>query len=195
MTNWSITKKKNNLSIKLTSLEKKINEVAKLQKKVKVDVKLKVKEKRYKEKAKNLNELVQGVKRKKIKKKPTNFSKVKFPVQGKIISNFGEGKDIRKSKNGLVFKVIEDSFVTSPINGMVVYANQFRSYGNLVIIENDQGYYCILSGMKKIMISSGNEVFIGEPIAKISAERNSQLYFELRLNGKIINPKSKVEIL
>ena len=54
-------------------MEKKINEVAKLQKKVKVDVKLKVKEKRYKEKAKNLNELVQGVKRKKIKKKPTNF--------------------------------------------------------------------------------------------------------------------------
>ena len=188
-------KKKNNLSMKLKSLEKKIKEVAKLQKKVKVDVNLKVKEKRYKEKAKNLNELVQGVKRKKIKKKPTNFGKVKFPVQGKIISNFGEGKDIRKSKNGLVFKVIEDSFVTSPINGMVVYANQFRSYGNLVIIENDQGYYSILSGMKKIMISSGNEVFIGEPIAKISAESNSQLYFELRLNGKIINPKSKVEIL
>ena len=188
-------KKKNNLSMKLKSLEKKIKEVAKLQKKVKVDVNLKVKEKRYKEKAKNLNELVQGVKRKKIKKKLTNFSKVKFPVQGKIISNFGEGKDIRKSKNGLVFKVIEDSFVTSPINGMVVYANQFRSYGNLVIIENDQGYYSILSGMKKIMISSGNEVFIGEPIAKISAGNNSQLYFELRLNGKIINPKSKVEIL
>ena len=69
---------------------------------------------------------------------------------------------------------------------MVVYANQFRSYGNLVIIENDQGYYCILSGMKKIMISSGNEVFIGEPIAKISAGNKSQLYFELRLNGKII---------
>ena len=188
-------KKKNNLSMKLKSLEKKIKEVAKLQKKVKVDVNLKVKEKRYKEKAKNLNELVRGVKRKKIKKKLTKFSKVTFPVQGKIISNFGEGKDIRKSKNGLVFKVIEDSFVTSPINGMVVYANQFRSYGNLVIIENDQGYYCILSGMKKIMISSGNEVFIGEPIAKISAESNSQLYFELRLNGKIINPKSKVEIL
>ena len=102
---------------------------------------------------------------------------------------------MRKSKNGLVFKVFEESFVTSPISGMVVYANQFRSYGNLVIIENDEGYYCILSGMKKIIISSGNEVFMGEPIAKISAGSNSQLYFELRLNGKIINPKSKVEIL
>ena len=82
---------------------KKIKEVAKLQKKVKVDVKLRVKEKRFKEKAKNLNELVQGVKRKKIKKKKNNLSKVKFPVQGRIISNFGEGKDIRRSKNGLVF--------------------------------------------------------------------------------------------
>ena len=160
-----------------------------------MDVKLKVKEKRYKKKAKNLNELVQGVKRKKTIKKKANVSKVKFPVQGKIISNYGEGKDLRKSKNGLVFKVREESFVTSPITGMVVYANQFRSYGNLIIIENNDGYYCILSGMKKIIISSGIEVFMGEPIAKISADNNSQLYFELRLNGKIINPKSKVEIL
>ncbi len=188
-------KKKKSLSVKLNTLEKKIKQVAQLQKEVKVDVNLRVKEKRYKKKAKNLNELVQGVKRKKVIKRKKNVSKVKLPVQGKIVSNYGEGKDIRKSKNGVVFKVFEESFVTSPINGMVVYANQFRSYGNLIIIENEEGYYCILSGMKKIIISSGNEVFMGEPIAKISAENNSQLYFELRLNGKIINPKSKVEIL
>ena len=78
---------------------------------------------------------------------------------------------------------------------MVVYANQFRSYGNLIIIENNDGFYCILSGMRNILISSGSEVLIGEPIAKIKPEKNNQLYFELRLNGKIINPKSKVEIL
>ena len=48
--------------------------------------------------------------------------------------------------------------------------------------------------MKNILNSSGNEVLIGEPIAKISSTIKNQLYFELRLNGKIINPKSKVEI-
>ena len=116
-------------------------------------------------------------------------------MRGEIISNYGEGKDVRKSKNGVVFKVTKNSFVTSPINGMVVYANQFRSYGNLVIIENDEGFYCILSGMKNILISSGIEVLKGEPIAKLSKGKNNQLYFELRLNGKIVNPKSKVEIL
>ena len=191
-------KKKKSLRKKLIKLEKKIEEVAKLQKKIKVDVNLRVKEKRFKKKAKNLNELVQGVKTKKVKKilkKKKMISNIKSPVQGRIISNYGEGKDSRKSKNGVIFQVLEESFVTSPINGVVVYANQFRSYGNLVIIENDEGYYCILSGMKKIIISSGNEVFMGEPIAKLSADTNNQLYFELRLNGKIINPKSKVEIL
>ena len=191
-------KKKKSLRKKLIKLEKKIQEVAKLQKKIKVDVNLRVKEKRFKKKAKNLNELVQGVKTKKVKKilkKKKIISNIKSPVQGTIISNYGEGKDSRKSKNGVIFQVLEESFVTSPINGVVVYANQFRSYGNLVIIENDEGYYCILSGMKKIIISSGNEVFMGEPIAKLSADTNNQLYFELRLNGKIINPKSKVEIL
>ena len=50
---------------KLIKLESKIKEVAKLQKKMKVNVKLKVKEKKIQKKAKNLNELVQGVKRKK----------------------------------------------------------------------------------------------------------------------------------
>ena len=57
--------KKKSLDSKLIKLESKIKEVAKLQKKMKVNVKLKVKEKRFKKKAKNLNELVQGVKKEK----------------------------------------------------------------------------------------------------------------------------------
>ena len=186
--------KKKKLKTKLKTLEKKISEVSKLQKKVKVDLALKLKEKKLKKKAKSLNELVKGVEKKK-KKKTLRKGKIQYPVRGEIISNYGEGKDVRKSKNGLVFRVNKDSFVTSPINGMVVYANQFRTYGNLVIIENDEGFYCVLSGMKNILISSGIEVLKGEPIAKIGSKPNSQLYFELRLNGKIINPKSKVEIL
>ena len=60
-------KKKKSLRKKLIKLEK-IEEVAKLQKKIKVDVNLRVKEKDLRKKQKNLNELVQGVKTKKVKK-------------------------------------------------------------------------------------------------------------------------------
>ena len=58
-------KKKKDLRRKLKTLEKKMKEVSKLQKKVKIDVALKIKEKKLKEKAKNLNELVSGVEKKK----------------------------------------------------------------------------------------------------------------------------------
>ncbi len=188
-------KKKRDLEKKLRNLEKKITEVAALQRKIKTDQSLKIKEKKLKKKAKNLNELVskaKNVKKVVLKKDKT---KIQMPVQGFIISDFGEGKDFHKLKNGLVFKVKEDSFVTSPINGTVIYANKFRDYGNLVMIEDNSGFTCVLIGMKNLLISSGNEVLKGEPIAKIFPDMRSQLYFELRQNGKVINPKSKVEIL
>ena len=143
-------KKKKFLKKKLIKLEKKIEEVAKLQKKIKVDVNLRVKEKRFKKKAKYLNELVQGVKTKKVKKilkKKKIISNIKSPVQGRIISNYGEGKDSRKSKNVVIFQVLEESFVTSPINGVVVYANQFRSYE----------IWLLSKMMKVIIVSCSNE--------------------------------------
>ena len=187
-------KKKKILRAKLRRLETKIEEVAKVQKKIKSDKKLKIKAKKLKKKAKNLNDLVKAVdtKRKIISKIKL---KLRMPVSGEIISDFGQGKDLRKLKNGLVFQVKEESFVTAPMNGTVVYADKFRSLGNLVMIEDNRGFTSVLIGMRNLLISAGNEVLVGEPIAKISSSIKSQLYFELRENGKIVDPKSKVEIL
>lgn len=187
-------KKKKNLKKKLVKLEKKIKEVASLQKKVKPNKKLKAKESNLRRKAKNLNELLKSTESK-TKIISRIRSKIKMPVVGNIVSDFGEGKDLHKLKNGLVFRVKEDSFVTSPMNGTVVYANKFRSFGNLVMIKDNRGFTSVLIGMKNLLISTGNEVLAGEPIAKISSNVKSQLYFELRENGKIVDPKSKVEIL
>ncbi len=186
--------KKKNLKKKLLMLEKKIKEVAKVQKKMKINRKLKQQAKDLRKKAKNLNDLVKAseTKRKIISKIK---SIIKMPVLGEIISDYGEGKDQHKLKNGVVFKVKEDSFVTSPMNGTVVYANKFKSFGNLVMIKDNKGFTSVLIGMRNLLISTGNEVFVGEPIAKISSTLQSQLYFELRENGKIVDPKSKVEIL
>ena len=186
--------KKKILNKKLKKLEKKIKEVAQLQRKVKPNKTLKLKASKLRNKAKNLNDLVKATetKRKIISK---IRSRIRMPVLGDIISDFGEGKDQHKLKNGVVFKVKEDSFVVSPMNGTVVYANKFRSFGNLVMIKDNKGFTSVLIGMKNLLISTGNEVLVGEPIAKISSNMKSQLYFELRQNGKVVDPKSKVEIL
>jgi len=192
---YSYKEKKKKLNTELQNLEKKILQVSLLQKKFIANPEAKKREKKVKKSAKNINELVKGVKVPKLKKKKSITTRFQMPLQASIVSEFGQNKADKIFKNGVIFEVSEDSFVASPFDGIIVFANKFKSYGNLVIIENDNGYFCILAGMDNIIISSGNKVFKGEPIARISKKLKNKLYFELRKNGKIINPKSKVEIL
>ena len=192
---YSYKEKKKKLNTELQNLEKKILQVSLLQKKFIANPEAKKREKKVKKSAKNINELVKGVKVPKLKKKKSITPRFQMPLQASIVSEFGQNKADKIFKNGVIFEVSEDSFVASPFDGIIVFANKFKSYGNLVIVENDNGYFCILAGMDNIIISSGNKVFKGEPIARISKKLKNKLYFELRKNGKIINPKSKVEIL
>lgn len=192
---YSYKEKKKKLNTELQNLEKKILQVSLLQKKFIANPEAKKREKKVKKSAKNINELVKGVKVPKLKKKKSITTRFQMPLQASIVSEFGQNKADKIFKNGVIFEVSEDSFVASPFDGIIVFANKFKSYGNLVIIENDNGYFCILAGMENIIISSGNKVFKGEPIARVSKKLKNKLYFELRKNGKIINPKSKVEIL
>ena len=192
---YSYKEKKKKLNTELQNLEKKILQVSLLQKKFIANPEAKKREKKVKKSAKNINELVKGIKVPKLKKKKSITTRFQMPLQASIVSEFGQNKADKIFKNGVIFEVSEDSFVASPFDGIIVFANKFKSYGNLVIIENDNGYFCILAGMDNIIISSGNKVFKGEPIARISKKLKNKLYFELRKNGKIINPKSKVEIL
>ncbi len=192
---YSYKEKKKKLNTELKNLEKKIVQVSLLQKKFIANPEAKKREKKVKKSAKNINELVKGINVPKLKKKKSITTRFQMPLQASIVSEFGQNKANKIFKNGVIFEVSEDSFVASPFDGIIVFANKFKSYGNLVIIENDSGYFCILAGMDNMIISSGNKVFKGEPIARISKKLNNKLYFELRKNGKIINPKSKVEIL
>ena len=73
-----------------------------------MDVKLKVKEKRYKEKAKNLNELVQGVKRKTIKKKlsPTSV-KLNFLYKGRLFQTSERERISENQRTDLFLKLLK----------------------------------------------------------------------------------------
>ena len=69
----------------------------------------------------------------------------------------------------------KDSFVTSQLMEWS-FLRINLDHGNLVIIENDEGFYCVLSGMKNILISSGIEVLKGEPIAKVVQTQQPTLF-------------------
>ena len=153
---------------------------------------------KIKNKVNNINDLVSGVSLPNLKKnKKKGYKKIIFPVIGDIISNFGQDGQESHYKNGLTFESLKDQYIVSPLNGVIVFAGNFRSYGNLIIIENKEQYHTIISGMDEIMSFSGNEVLVGEPIARnyFKDGIRKKLYFELRYKGEPIDPKREVEIL
>ena len=158
-------------------------------------------QKEISKKANNINDLINETKYKKYKKYKKvnkNKQKIRLPVNGKVIEKFGESNNYL-TKNGIIFEPRINSYVISPIQGIVKYAGDFRSYGKLVIIVNEKGYHCILSGMDELITIAGNKVLVGEPVAKnnfkISRKIKKRVYFELRYKGKVIDPKREVEIL
>mgnify|MGYP003336925486 CR=1 FL=1 len=111
--------------------------------------------------------------------------RLSWPVKGKVTTEFNEtnkGIDIAG-------KVGEPVLAAS--DGKVVYAgNSLRGYGNLVIIKHDNTYLTAYAHNSKLLVKEGDSVRKGQRIAEMGdTDTNSpKLHFELRVNGKPVNP-------
>jgi murein DD-endopeptidase MepM/ murein hydrolase activator NlpD len=75
--------------------------------------------------------------------------------------------------------------------GKVVYAgNGIRGYGNLVIIKHGENLLSAYAHNRELLITEGQEVAMGQIIGHMGegAPGKAVLYFEIRRNGKPINP-------
>jgi len=111
--------------------------------------------------------------------------RLSWPAKGKVTGEFSEankGIDIAG-------KVGEPVLAAS--EGKVVYAgNSLRGYGNLVIIKHDNTYLTAYAHNSKLLVKEGDTVRKGQKIAEMGdTDTNAaKLHFELRVNGKPVNP-------
>lgn len=111
--------------------------------------------------------------------------RLSWPVRGKVTGEFSEtnkGIDIAG-------KVGEPVLAAS--DGKVVYAgNSLRGYGNLVIVKHDNTYLTAYAHNSKLMVKEGDTVRKGQKIAEMgdTDTTSAKLHFELRVNGKPVNP-------
>jgi len=74
----------------------------------------------------------------------------------------------------------------------VVYAgNSLRGYGNLVIVKHDNTYLTAYAHNSKLLVKEGDTVTKGQKIAEMgdTDTTSPNLHFELRVNGKPVNPQ------
>ena len=92
-----------------------------------------------------------------------------------------------KLNNGINLSVINDTKLIAPMNSLVVYADFFKGYGNMIILDLSNGYHLILSGLSNIFCKTGDWLEKGMVLGDINSNNNN-LYMEFRFKGKTISP-------
>jgi septal ring factor EnvC (AmiA/AmiB activator) len=113
-----------------------------------------------------------------------------LPARGKVITTWGEVDRLGLPARGLTLEIVAGAQVVAPYDGRIVYADAFRSYGQLLIIDHGGGYHTLVAGLYHIDGQVGQWLLAGEPVGQASHGENgkSTLYVELRRNGEPINP-------
>lgn len=118
--------------------------------------------------------------------------KLSWPTKGKITHQFGSYRIANKLKwDGVVIHAEEGSEVRAIHEGRVVVADYLRGQGLLLILDHGGGYLSIYAHNRTLHKQAGDWVEAGEIIASVGSsggQNQSGLYFEIRQNGKPVNP-------
>jgi len=76
-------------------------------------------------------------------------------------------------------------------SGVIVFAGWYSNYGNMVMIDHQNGYHTVYAHLNNINLSCGTIVYQGQIIGNAGSTGNStgpHLHFEIRYMGAFVNP-------
>lgn len=112
----------------------------------------------------------------------------RWPTGGKVISTYSKSAAGRK---GIDIAGKSGQTIRAAAAGKVVYSgNGLPRYGNLLIIKHNDVYLSAYAHNKSLLVQEGQIVKAGQKIATLgrSGTQRNQLHFEIRRNGKPIDP-------
>ena len=127
--------------------------------------------------------------------------KLELPAAGDIIRAFGDPDGTGHTAKGIVIASSQGALVTAPADGLVVFAGEFRSYGQMIILNTGDGYHVVLAGMDRVSTRQGKFVLSGEPLATMGEKRVASatalaletdrptLYIEFRKDGNPVDSR------
>ena len=119
---------------------------------------------------------------------PVSNSRWIWPVKGRLLRSFS-ASDI--SRKGIDISIRHASPVYASNNGTVVYSGDgLRGYGQLIIIKHSNNLLSAYAHNSKRLVKEGQTVRQGQEIAFSGkgTDGTNLLHFEIRKNGKPVNP-------
>ena len=123
-----------------------------------------------------------------------------IPVKGKIIGRFGPYRDPRlhfeSYRNGIDIRAERGAPIRSVAAGVVLFAQWIKGYGNVIIIDHGHHFLSVYAHIDEFFKQTGDRVARGEVIATVGDTGSLQgpmLYFEIRRDGKPVDPRKWVK--
>lgn len=118
--------------------------------------------------------------------------KLRLPAKGRIIARFGQRRPVGGLKwEGVLLAAPEGHPIQAIFPGRVIFADWFRGFGLLLILDHGDRYMTLYSHNKTLRKELGDWVEAGDTIAEVGTSgglRQPGLYFELRHNGRPSDP-------
>ena len=124
--------------------------------------------------------------------------RLSLPVRGDVEGQFGSPR----AGGGTVWKGVfiaarSGEGVKAVAGGRVVFADWLRGFGNIMIIDHGSAYMTLYANNEALYKRVGDPVRGGETIATVGnsgGNPDSGLYFELRHEGKAVDPLGWVDV-
>ena len=117
--------------------------------------------------------------------------RLSWPSRGKQIRRYGSLNQGQRS-TGVLIAGTEGNDINSIHHGRVVYSDWLRGFGLLLIIDHGKGYMSLYGYNQALYKDVGDWVEANETIATLGqsgGQKQPALYFELRHQGKPVNPR------
>jgi septal ring factor EnvC (AmiA/AmiB activator) len=120
--------------------------------------------------------------------------RLRWPASGELTRRFGTRRGSTGLKwRGVLIAAPEGAKVRAVSQGQVVFADWMRGFGLLLIIDHGDGYMSLYGHNQALYKEVGDWVDTGEVVTALGAsggQTESGLYFELRHQGRPVNPAS-----
>jgi len=117
-----------------------------------------------------------------------------WPVSGEVVGSFGRQVDLRFHtsivSNGVRIAAAAATPVRAIHEGTVAYAESFPGFGKLVIVDHGAVAFSLYGYLADIDVAPGTHVSRGEAVGIVGSalDGTAALYFELRIDGKPVDP-------
>jgi septal ring factor EnvC (AmiA/AmiB activator) len=111
-----------------------------------------------------------------------------WPAAGSIRRRFGAAAG--QASAGIEIAAEEGALVHAIHEGVVAFADPFSGFGNLVIVDHGSQTFSLYGDLMEIQAKRGSKVERGQSIGSVgtSPAGTSGLYFELRVDGRAVDP-------